>query len=256
MINGDKVIYANWCLSDNFGDKLTPYIVEKISGKKCIYSPPESDVPKYTVTGSILNWKIENAITWGCGIANRSDEVLATDIRATRGNISKYMAILSGIQTPIAIGDPALLIPRFYTPKTEKKYSLGIFPHYTDLEAVVYHLLDKLPKRVVIINAFDSIEEIINTVCSCDRIISSSLHGLIVSDAYSIPSRWVKFTDRILGDGTKYLDYYSSINYDMQTVQINLRDNIKMDVLMNVECDLKNLDIDLDKLYDCCPFKP
>jgi len=64
-----EVIYASWCLSDNFGDKLTPYLVEKISGKKCIWSPPDSDILKYVVTGSILNWEIKNAIAWGAGIA-------------------------------------------------------------------------------------------------------------------------------------------------------------------------------------------
>src|SRR3990172_4808712 len=116
MTNTDEIIYANWCLSDNFGDKLTPYLIEKISGKKCVWSHPETDIIKYLVTGSILNWDIKFAVVWGCGVANKSDTVIMGDIRAVRGELSKYIALLSNPDTNVAIGDPALLLPRIYQP--------------------------------------------------------------------------------------------------------------------------------------------
>ena len=37
------------------------------------------------------------------------------------------------------------------------------------------------------------------------------MHGLIVSDAYNIPNKWVKFNDKINGDDTKYYDYFKSV---------------------------------------------
>jgi len=256
MTNKDEVIYASWCLNDNFGDKLTPYIIEKISGKKCIWSPPESDILKYVVTGSILNWEIKNAICWGAGLANKDDHVNIEKVVATRGEISKYFSVLKGIENKIAVGDPALLLPRIYHPKVGKRYKLGIFPHYIDTDIISYNLLSKLPDDVILISALDGTEETIDNIRNCDKIISSSLHGLIVADAYGVPSRWVKFSDRILGDGTKYMDYHSSIGYDTGTKPVDLRSDISIESLLAVECYRKELKINLDELWNCCPFLP
>ena len=55
------------------------------------------------------------------------------------------------------------------------------------------------------------IDLVINDILSCEKTISSSLHGLIVSDAYNIPNKWVKFNDKINGDDTKYYDYFKSV---------------------------------------------
>lgn len=255
MKRGDEIIYANWCLSDNFGDKLTPYLVEKISGKKCVYSPHESDLPKYAVAGSILNWEIKNCTAWGVGLASRDDHPKIETIKMVRGEISKYISIVEGNNSDIVVGDPALLLPRYYTPKVEKKYKLGIFPHYIDADILTCNLLNVCPDDVIIIYALDDIEKTIDAIFSCERVISSSLHGLIVADAYRIPSRWVKFSDRILGDGTKYMDYYSSIGYDIGTKPIDLRGEIAIEKMLSVQCDVKELKINFDKMIECCPFK-
>lgn len=45
----------------------------------------------------------------------------------------------------------------------------------------------------------------------CNLIISSSLHGLIVSDVYNIPNVWVEFAGAIGGDHFKYLDYFQFV---------------------------------------------
>ena len=44
------------------------------------------------------------------------------------------------------------------------------------------------------------------------KIVSSSLHGLIVSDAYKIPNVWIQFYNNIRGDNTKFYDYFKSVN--------------------------------------------
>ena len=49
-------------------------------------------------------------------------------------------------------------------------------------------------------------------ICSCEKILSSSLHGLIVSDAYQIPNCWIELTGKISGGHFKYYDYASSVN--------------------------------------------
>lgn len=50
-----------------------------------------------------------------------------------------------------------------------------------------------------------------NEILSCKKIVSSSLHGLIVAHAYGIPAIWQKFSDNIFGDDIKYIDYLESV---------------------------------------------
>ena len=57
-------------------------------------------------------------------------------------------------------------------------------------------------------------EEFVEELVQCEKIISSSMHGLILSDAYGIPNQWVRFSDRIIGGEYKYFDYYSTTDND------------------------------------------
>jgi len=67
-------------------------------------------------------------------------------------------------------------------------------------------------KDIKVINLINKdIELVINDILSCEKTISSSLHGLIVSDAYNIPNKWVKFNDKLCGDDTKFYDYFKSV---------------------------------------------
>jgi hypothetical protein len=53
---------------------------------------------------------------------------------------------------------------------------------------------------------------------SCRRIISSSLHGIIFAHAFDIPAAWVKISPRVIGDGFKFFDYYSSIGFQQEEI--------------------------------------
>jgi len=50
---------------------------------------------------------------------------------------------------------------------------------------------------------------IIKQILSCDFIISESLHGLIIAEAYRIPNIWVTFGD--IDQDFKYEDFFRSI---------------------------------------------
>jgi len=247
------VIPANWSHSSNFGDALTPYLIKKISGYSAAWvNHPSTN--SYVVTGSILGEdSMEYSIVWGAGVAWANQKIIKPhQLLAVRGPLTKRIAEENKIECPSVFGDPALLLPRFYTPKTEKKYKLGIIPHVIDYEqAVNYYSNDA---DVVVINLWSPIEEVIETITACDKTVSSSLHGIIVSQAYGIDSLWIELSDKIIGDGTKYHDYLESVGMKIYK-PLDVRKRIPVDKLFNAVPDYK-IEIDLDLLYNACPFKP
>src|SRR5690606_16600077 len=84
-----------------------------------------------------------------------------------------------------------------------------LIPHYADLQLLREM---RLPENVRIIDIRQDVEAFIDDLCSCEVVLSSSLHGLIAADAYAIPNLWVEFSDRVIGNGFKFNDYYSSLD--------------------------------------------
>jgi pyruvyltransferase len=199
-----------WMVSNNFGDALNPYIYEKITGKVPTLIPKDSPESKLIMIGSILNHANESSIVWGAGLARLTDTVNPKcDIRAVRGPISRQIALGCGASCPEIYGDPALLLPRFYPANRTDEFILGIIPHVVDYDAVVRAYGNY--EQVRIIDLRDDTEDVIDDIIECQNIISSSLHGLIAADTYGIPSYWVEFSDKVLGDYTKFYDYFESV---------------------------------------------
>lgn len=261
MFNNNHYIPAFWYSSNNFGDALTPYLIKKISGKIPLWVSQTEDCDKVLVTGSILNNEINNGIIWGCGIANTNDPIPQhKEIRAVRGKLTGESCRRQGIKFDEVYGDPALLLPRFYNPSISKKYKFGIIPHYVDAYSVYSKVdLDKFEELgIKVIDVMQEVEPFINDVLSCQKIISSTLHGIICAHAYGIPCDWVKFTDRIGGDDFKYKDYYST-TWRPEFNFIDLRNFTQeqlIDMADNYPIYNTETGLDLDLLMNNCPFKP
>ena len=251
------VLKAFWLLSSNFGDNLNHYILSRMSTEKICYVDIKSKERKLVCIGSILNWCDENSIAWGCGIADLSQHISSgTKIIATRGPLSRQRAVQCGCTVPEIYGDPALLLPFVYSkPKaSKKKYKLGIIPHYVDQYKIISDN-NYLDEEFIIIDVLDNPEKIIDRILSCEMIASSSLHGIIASQSYGIPSSWVKFSDKIGGDGVKYLDYFESVSCSIDS-PIDCRSSCQGNELLekiapHIESDFK---IDALPLIESCPF--
>lgn len=209
----EPYINVSWCLSPNFGDALNVWLVERISGKKVIFTGRGSGVAHHIVCGSILNWAVNTSIVWGAGLAYMEHEVCKdAQIKAVRGPLSYIRAKLCGCDIEPIWGDPALVLPMFYRgdEEHEKKYQLGVVPHYMDVYAASVNYGNDF--RLTVIDPLQPVEDFIDAVLSCKRIISSSLHGLVVADAYKIPNLWCKFSDMVAGDGMKFWDHQAAMD--------------------------------------------
>lgn len=197
---------------ENFGDVLGPYLVEKLIQNEVKYTPLDHPFkPETLITiGSVVKQSRPHCIVWGAGIISQQDKVRGGDFRAVRGPYSRKHLMDLGYEVPEVYGDPGILSPLIYFPKVEKKYDIGIIPHYIHYENIKNNALD----GVKIINLFDPIETVIQDILSCKCTISSSLHGVIMSHAYDIPSLWIEFADKLYGDGIKFRDYFSSMNIE------------------------------------------
>lgn len=241
-----NIIWYNHPNGKNFGDELVPYMLPRLfnievqnvieSGfrrnhfiihlikyvlKLLGYSKNYEPKTYYTI-GSILNGADRDTVIWGSGIIDKSSSFDSTELLAVRGFETYKRAMSLGLPHPKAVGDPALLLPiilPFATNKqTNKQY--GIVPHYVD-KPLLFDWNNSTTIRVIDLTA-PEIESIVEAIVQCKYILSSSLHGIITAHAYGIPALWVKFSDKLTGDGVKFKDYFSSVQIpDYVAIDLN-----------------------------------
>lgn len=237
----------------NLGDILNPYLVQKITG-----APPRfvERGKGMLAIGSVIKYAAKGTVVWGTG-CSREDEKLSSypTCRAVRGPITRDLLLRSGCYCPKIYGDPALLLPRFFNPVVRKAHKVGFIPHYQ-------HRDEELPtdtKFVDLLRVGDNeIESFIREVKSCDAIVSTSLHGIIIANAYGIPARYATFSkspNLVHGDGMKFRDYFLSVGMPVQD-PLDLSELDSLDsrwVLKNMDRTV-DLKIDLDRLLDSFPY--
>ncbi len=251
---------------ENYGDLLSKYLVEKISGKEVKWVHPKKqpwykwDKTNYVTIGSILHHASKDSIIWGSGIIDKTQPIKEANYRAVRGPQTRKFLLGLDYICPEVYGDPALLLPKYYHPEVEKKYRLGIIPHYHDFKIVSENYI-KDPEILVIDLMTLDVEDVTREILSCEKTISSSLHGVIVSQAYGIPSVWVEFSNKIFGDGIKYRDYLESVGMPFYQAEF-----------LNRKLSLKEIEALFEKyptlpevgkveelcegLMEVCPFSP
>ena len=188
----------------NFGDVLTKQLFEHFNIP--FVKVKEKEDADTLCIGSVVRLANSGSMVLGSGCIHDNESLDRTvEYRFVRGPKTRDQVIKCGGECPEIYGDAALLLPDF-VPAKEKTHKIGIVPHYQDYEQVMqsYGKTDK------VINVVGDPIRVAEEISSCEKIISTSLHGIIAAHAYDIPA--AQFTrSKLWGSGIKFKDYAASV---------------------------------------------
>jgi hypothetical protein len=282
----------------NFGDALSPVMVALVTGMPVSRVPFASTAPRLAAVGTIGHGFTGGDVTfWGTGSslyrnpfapAEQKEAYTAPPdtlirIAATRGPISEQ--VLSGngaIAAPGVYGDPVWALPRFHSRPVEQVWDLGVILHLSDLTDRSYDVhFNPLHERYVIPPELQSRVKLINTVTpvsvrgvmdkvdeirSCRRIVSTSLHGLVIPESYGIPCLYFGVrgkeglaeaqTDLDSGLDPRILDLYSGLGLTHLPIyqQPRRRRTNWLDVMRAVDDAWEPRFCDVDRLLAAMPI--
>lgn len=215
-----------WKGVPNFGDALSPAVVAHLSGREVVHAGVAK--AEMIAVGSLLQIaarKFANTppkpearpVIWGTGLLRPvpASVLEHVDVALLRGPVT---AALLGVETN-QFGDPGLLVNEVY-PAGERRDVIGIVPHHTLADDPELHALVASDPAYELIDPRGDAEDVCRRIASCAHVFASSLHGLIVADAYGVGSTWLEPK----GQGRlKYVDYAASVGRDL-TGPISLAD--------------------------------
>lgn len=220
-----NLIKVHWGrVLNNFGDCLQPDILKHYRLTPVYVSQKDADI---ILAGSILQWipKDFNGYIIGTGGDNFKYEFPNAKILAVRGKLT--LSNISGCTENIKLGDPGLLMSYVFPEKSEVKYKLGVIPHFVDKDSdIILNWRKRFGPDVLFIDVLRSPKQVIAEIKQCASIVSSSLHGLIIADAFHIPN--MRFVNRQTMPTSfydyKFDDYYSSLNCKSVFIEVDGRE--------------------------------
>jgi len=247
------IYFKDSSANGNFGDELSRFITTELINKdKYELVLNQNNIPLNIVCiGSYIHMAKNDSFIFGSGVRTSNNiegghNYKNLNICSVRGPLTRdFLMSVKNISVPEIYGDPALLLPHFYKPviNHELKDKIGIVPHKSNYSNYINNIDTT---KFYLINPTDKWQNVINYICSCKAIISSSLHGLVCSDAYNIPNVWLDEFKLQEGD-FKFKDYFASQGREYVKIKnLNEYDSLSLYKTGNT--------IDLDKLLKSFPF--
>lgn len=179
-----------WTDTANFGDLLSPWLVGRIAGRPVSFASRRSPASMVAI-GSVVTRARAGSLVWGSGSFGSERRSLFNSgarYQAVRGPLTRSKLLDVGIECPRIYGDPALLVPLYFWPAVEKTHDVGVVVRHSEQR---WKTVEETTSARIIDFGSMEIEETLRAILSCRRIVSSSLHGLIIADAYGIPNAWL-----------------------------------------------------------------
>jgi pyruvyltransferase len=188
----------------NFGDHLSRVVAAAVAAERGLTFEDEvTEHRRLLAIGSILHLSATGDAIWGTGINGKIplEEIKAERlaIYAVRGPKTAATLRELGFTVPEVFGDPALLVPRYFgkrfTITTTRDYIF--IPNLNDLQEHRF-----APNLVSPLMGWN---RCIEEICRSKLVIASSLHGIILAEAFGIPARYVRLSE--IESRFKYDDY-------------------------------------------------
>lgn len=208
----------------NVGDLLSIVLVDylkihfKLNGKFGAFR-----TSRLSCIGSVIEIINYDAVVWGSGLLNENSinnvrSELKLDFRAVRGPKTYNKLVNRGFDCPQIYGDSAILLPLFYKPSVMQKKKYVLIPHYSKLNNYDGH-------ENVLSTITKDWKTFIDVIASSELVISASLHGLILAEAYGVPA--ILLND-VESDLFKYDDYYQSTGREKYKVASTLEQALEL----------------------------
>lgn len=190
----------------NFGDHLSDIVTRQLLALEGLSLDQEvRQSARLLAIGSILQYSTDGDHVWGSGWNGKVPEAMfkarQLHIHAVRGPRTQEFLRSRGFNVPDIYGDPALLIPHLFkgrfTPNPQRDYVF--VPNLHDLSILP-------PNTANVVSPLQGWNRVIEQILQARLVLASSLHGLIIAEAYGIPARYVRLSETEAP--FKYDDYY------------------------------------------------
>jgi len=190
----------------NFGDDINPFFIQRLLGKPIRFANDQSR-PHLLGVGSILESATPSSIVIGSGYLKPESGPLpkGATVISLRGQRSLELA---GCDDQILLGDPLVLVDRLFGKSAEKKHRTGLIAHVLNISA----MKAQYGRYAHLISPMQEPWKVVEEIASCEQIVSQSLHGLIVADAFEIPNVWIAPSESMAGGRFKFDDYFSTLD--------------------------------------------
>ena len=215
----------------NFGDDLSRVIVTLLIAKSGRTLDDEARTPRQLLAiGSIMHLAQTDAVIWGTGVNGKVPDDFhkfeSLDIRAVRGPHTRdWLRSRHGLEVPEIYGDPALLLPELVGSRLQANpvHDHVFVPNLNDLLGKVEL---NLPSGVKMISPMQSWNRVVADIVQARFVSSTSLHGLVVAEAFGIPARYVRLSQE--ESLLKYDDYYAGTGREKYTMSSSVAEAAEM----------------------------
>lgn len=241
----------NYCIEENAGDSFNKYFINKYFNTNIrLYT---SGKRYHTLfCGSILGKSNKYSNILGAGFISEeqaNEPIRYNNVHGVRGNLTAESLRCYDDKLSITFkGDPGLLVKEIIPPRGsdyKSNYKIGIIPHFVDYDIVKKIIIND--PRFILIDITNTYENVCSQILKCDMVLSSSLHGLIFSDAMNVPNSWVKFSNKVKGGTFKFRDYYSVMTNPQQNF-VSCKDLEDLSYAAKIATVSENLDY--DRMYN------
>ena len=101
-----------------------------------------------------------------------------------------------------------------------------LIPHKNDVSIIHANQDGKTDRRLALVLPTEDWRTVVRAICNSKLVISSSLHGLIVSEAFGVPAIFLRLSDH--EPLFKYNDYYSATNRSTFPVATSIQDALSI----------------------------